>query len=304
MSTRIVMSNGSSLGDVLSQNLKRADTFLVATAYLSATGLDHVRSSLERILDARGEVNVIHGFYPQITETEAIRNLAQLADGSNQMRYGVYVDTEHSLVGSFHPKMYLTHSKGDDWQAVIGSSNLTNGGLRSNLEVNCTLTGPMTEPVIRQCRKVFDKIESDPNIHRPTIDWIMAYDRIRHLELENRRRIQRETEEAYELLKNLNQTESWVPETRVDCVVKALQNLENIVGRGSFHHLDEITLEAKRIAGDRYARTHWGAGVRQSLNRNTIYLEGNSKQLFERQDGASGNSGRYCLSENGRRYRG
>lgn len=304
MSTRIVMNNGNSLGDVLRQNLRGADTFLVATAYLNAKGLDNVMSSVERILDAKGEVHVIHGFYPQITETEAIRNLARLADGSNQMSYGVYADTAHTLEGSFHPKMYLTHSQEDDWHAVIGSSNLTKGGLSSNLEVNCTLAGSISEPAIRQCRKVFDKIQNDPNIHRPTIDWIKAYDRIRHLEIDYRRRLQRETKEAYDELFNLTQTPSWVPQTRVDCVVKALQNLENIVGRSSFHHLDEITLEAKRISGDRYAQTHWSAGVRQSLNRNTIYLPGNSKQLFERQDGANGKSGRYRLSEYGRRYRG
>ena len=308
MPTRIVMNNGDSLGNVLAQNLKGADSFLVATAYLNANGLERVMSPIERILDAKGSVNVVHGFYPQITETDAIRELARLADGSDQMSYGVCVDAPRSLEGSFHPKMYLTRSQDNHWHAVVGSSNLTRGGLRSNLEVNCTLSGFATEPAIRQCRKVFDKIQTDPNIHRPTIGWIEAYDRIRNLEIKNRTQFHEETRDAYEELFNITQVPPWEAKKRFECVVKALQILENINGNGTFHHYMEISSIAKQIAAGRYEEKHWVDGVRQVLNTNTVYREVTSgvksKRLFEREDGDKGRSGRYRLSVMGRSYRG
>lgn len=303
MTTRIVMNNGESLGDVLAQNLSDARTFLVATAYLNANGLSRVMPAVERILDGNGQVSVVHGFYPQITETHTVRDLARLADGFDQMRYGVYTDLDRSLEGSFHPKIYMTHSPANDWRVVIGSSNLTKGGLSSNLEVNCTLTGSASHPAIRQCRTVFDRIQKDQNMHRPSIEWIDAYDHIRDLKLRNRTRFQDETKEAYAKLFEITQKPSWIAKTRVECVIKALQNLEDISGRGTYHHLDEITAEAWRIARGRFQEPHWAAGVRQALNTNTIYREGGSKKLFEREDGDKGKSGRYRLSDDGRRYR-
>ena len=308
MPTQIVMNNGDSLGDVLAQNLKGADSFLVATAYLNANGLERVMSPIERILDGKGLVNVVHGFYPQITETDAIRELARLADGSDQMSYGVYVDASRSLEGSFHRKMYLTRSQDNQWHAVVGSSNLTKGGLRSNLEVNCTFSGFATEPAIRQCRKVFDRIQVDPNIHRPTIGWIEAYDRIRNLEIKNRNQFQKETRDAYEELFNITQAPPWQAKKQIECVVKALQILENFNGKGTYHHIMEISSIAKQVVAGRFEETHWVEGIRKQLNTNTVYREvtsaGKSKRLFKRQDGDKGRSGRYRLSALGRSYRG
>ena len=302
------MNNGESLGRVLTQNLRGADTFLVATAYMNTRGLDHVMSSVESILNSKGTVNVVHGFYPQITETEAIRNLARLADGSDQMSYGVYTGRVRSAEGSFHPKMYLTHSKENDWRIVIGSSNLTIGGLNANLEVNCTLTGSSSEPAIRQCRRIFDKIQNDPNIHRPTVEWIEAYDHIRNLERQNRTQFNRDTEDAYRRLFNITQVPQWQAIKRFEGVVKALQIIENINGEGTFHHYMDISSTAKQLAAGRFKEKHWVDGVRQALNTNTVYREvtssGKSKKLFEREDGDKGTSGFYRLSEYGRIYRG
>ena len=303
MTTRIVMNNGESLGDVLAQNLSDANQFLVASAYLNANGLMQVMPAVERILDLNGQVSVVHGFYPQITETSAIRELAKLADSFDQMRYGVYTDRDRSLEGSFHPKMYITHSKANDWRVIIGSSNLTKGGLRSNLEVNCTLEGPESNPAIQKCRFIYERIQIDQNTYRPTVDWIDAYDKIRNLELKNRKKFHQDTRDAYDELFKLWQSPSWEPETRKECAIKALQNLEGISGRGTYHHLDEITTEAWRIAKGRFKALNFDAGVRNILNTNTIYREENSAKLFEREDGDKGRSGRYRLSVKGRHYR-
>ena len=203
MATRIVMNNGESHGEVLDSILEDADTFLVVTAYLSKNGLDRVKPALERILNDNGCVNLIHGFYPHITDTETIKTLTRLVEDFDTMRYGVHMDLSHSLEGSFHPKMFLTHSVDETWRVLIGSSNLTRGGLKSNLEVNCLLTGSTSDSTIERCIQTFDSIQNDPNIREPTLEWVEAYDQYRYLELKARTKFQNETREAYQDLCNI-----------------------------------------------------------------------------------------------------
>ena len=302
MSTNIVMNNGEKLANVLGEHLKDARTFLVATAYLNQGGLAHVQASIRRILDDGGNVSVVHGFNPLVTETEAIQRLAELKMDCTNMNYGVFVGRRRSQEGIFHPKMYLTESSDNSWRTVIGSSNLTSAGLSRNLEVNCTFHGSSSDPVIRECKQTFDRVLNMGELLQPTAEWLEAYDEIRQNALDIQRRSHQETNEAFEKLFDVFQVPTWLPKTRDDCVVKALQYLESINGAGTFHHLDQITPEAWNLSSGRYKNLNWAAGVRQVLNTNTIYRSGSSKKLFERRDGDKGNSGLYRLSERGRRY--
>lgn len=306
MSVEILVNNGASFGRVLAQSLKDASLLRISTAYLNYNGLKHVIDSVERILQEEGEVSVIHGLYPIVTETDVIRKLAELDMDFKQMNYGVFNSSDRETVGNFHPKLYLTQSPERYWQAIIGSSNLTKGGLKSNLEVNCILSGTDRDPTIERCREIFKTIESDKAVQRPNSEWIATYNRIRELELKNQRDFhsQKEILEAYDRLNRLYQEPPWPAKTRLDCVVQALQNLESRSNQNEYHHLTEITPEARRIADGRFEETHFAAGVRQQLNTNTIYRDEPSKQLFERQDGDTGHSGFYRLSAKGRRYRG
>lgn len=58
--------------------------------------------------------------------------------------------------GTFHPKLYY-FSTGNDAEAVVGSSNFTNGGLGTNLETNVHIKGQRGATVFKQIRATIDK---------------------------------------------------------------------------------------------------------------------------------------------------
>ena len=300
MADQIVLNNGDTLGRVLKEHLYGANSFLAASAYLNLRGLKTVLDPIKQVLKRRGEVSVVHGFYPQITEVEAIRQLAELEMDFESMRYRVYLERDRSAEGAFHPKLYLTSKPKNEWHAVIGSSNLTRGGLTTNTEANCVLQGSAQTALIRDCLKTFRSIESNQNLYRPTAEWIETYERLREHELQNQKRSNDEVADVYENLFELSQEPTFQPKTQTDCVVQALRDLEAKYGVGTFHHLKDIEYEAWRISGGRYTKTNWDASVRHVLNANTIWRAG--KQLFERKDGDKGHSGIYRLSDNGRRH--
>ena len=57
---------------------------------------------------------------------------------------------------SYHPKIYIAKRK-NEVRILIGSSNLTNGGLYSNIEGNILLSGNVDEPVISDVLEFFEE---------------------------------------------------------------------------------------------------------------------------------------------------
>jgi hypothetical protein len=74
--------------------------------------------------------------------------------------------------GTFHPKLYY-FSTGRDAEAVVGSSNFTNGGLSTNHEANVHLKGPKSATVFKQIREA---IEDYSKLQRPvTLELAARY---------------------------------------------------------------------------------------------------------------------------------
>lgn len=110
-----------------------ANELQAAVAYVTSDGLDALNSLGVRI--GRATVGVAH----QITEPDALK---QLQSGGAQIRIA---DVE----GEFHPKLYLIRYD-DSIGAVVGSSNLTRGGILSNEEANVLLQGPKHQPPLNE----------------------------------------------------------------------------------------------------------------------------------------------------------
>lgn len=115
------------LGDRLIESLDSGDyhTLSIAVAFAKNSGVLRVKSSLEKFRKSGGQVNVYVGVDLGGTSYEALTNLLQLTDTLNVV---------HSEMGqTFHPKIYefAGDAKG---LLVVGSHNLTGGGLWTNFE--------------------------------------------------------------------------------------------------------------------------------------------------------------------------
>lgn len=109
--------------------LDEADDALLCTAFVSGTGVQLIRRSLER-LGSRARLLVTTQFGS--TEPGALNDAAAL---------GVDVRVLNLGTGTYHPKLYLGASPTGAAAALVGSANLTRG-LVANVESGLVLRGP------------------------------------------------------------------------------------------------------------------------------------------------------------------
>lgn len=122
----------------------------IAVAFITTAGLDSVLHLLKRT-SAQGQVRLLTGLYQGFTEPKALRTLLreqQQSDG----RFLVQISSDQH----FHWKTYFLMSK-TTANVVIGSSNLTDDGLRQTGEFNAVLSMRKASKPFRDLHEVFEK---------------------------------------------------------------------------------------------------------------------------------------------------
>ena len=111
-----------------SLNPESIDEILLATAYMNETGFNFIRGLIEKI-----KTKIIVCLDPRVTDWEPLEDIIKIKSVEcryyNPKRNGEY----------FHPKMYIIKHKTGEYSVIIGSSNLTQGGIRDNIEANLYL---------------------------------------------------------------------------------------------------------------------------------------------------------------------
>lgn len=122
----------------------------IAVAFITTAGLESVLHLLKRT-SAQGQVRLLTGLYQGFTEPKALRTLLreqQQSDG----RFLVQISTDQH----FHWKTYFLLGKSTA-NIVIGSSNLTDDGLRQTGEFNAVLSMRKASKPFRDLHGVFEK---------------------------------------------------------------------------------------------------------------------------------------------------
>lgn len=101
------------------------------------SGSSIIRNDLSDLLAGETDVTVVFGDDFRLSESAALKSLMDL--GCSLRLYA------NEGYPGFHPKMWLIDYSDDARAAVIGSSNLSRGGLISNAEANVILEGPNHE---------------------------------------------------------------------------------------------------------------------------------------------------------------
>lgn len=136
--------------------------------------------SFERVLSRGGEIQVVYGLDFRITDPEAIDEFHRLADANpGSVTHYAYSDWGLALSHSFHPKLYVCASSEGNAHVLLGSSNLTQGGLWDNFEVNAAIAGTLNDPAIIQARNRFNAAVTHDGCFTPTLEYIDAYRELR-----------------------------------------------------------------------------------------------------------------------------
>ncbi len=317
LDTEVIDNGDQPLGDILTKELRLADQFLAASAFLNSGGLNIIQEPMQRILENEGRVSIIHGADFLITDPQAVRTLVDMKMRYGSMCYSLHFDWAQTLRHSFHPKLYITTSDYKRYCAIVGSSNLTLGGLRSNTEVNAVIRGDESQAPIKQCIGIYDSIRNSTVLVEPDLRFVEKYEQL-YEEAQNLPPSEvppSDLEYLYSELRQLHQevAADWRPATQVEFVIKALQNLtSDDRGSGilrdagtSYVRLSDIYRESERLAresGSIYKWDTWHNSVRRSINDN-VHGGSAGQGYFVRRGGTSGRYGEYRLSTKGIEYR-
>jgi len=108
----------------------------MAVAFAKASGVKEIAEPLARYISAGGHVTAAIGIDHQGTSRQALGHLLE-------MGVNLYVFHEDNS-RTFHPKLYLFMRDGREGVALIGSNNLTYGGLYGNFEFGARLDLDLT----------------------------------------------------------------------------------------------------------------------------------------------------------------
>jgi HKD family nuclease len=152
-------------------SFRGASEFDLAVAMASTTGIEHLRDALSAFCDPRkkNRARFLVGI-DLPTPPEAIDELHSLATCNRERcEFRIYLP---KAVGIFHPKLAIFRRQQGTLSAILGSSNLTDGGLIENREVNILVTD---HSVVSDLRTWFEfQFNSDDAINVDA-SWLNGY---------------------------------------------------------------------------------------------------------------------------------
>ena len=142
------------LGDFLKDNLAgRWTHFRAAVAFVKRSGVRHVAPALTAFART-GHAEIIAGIDHRGTSSEGLRDLLYAVSPRGRI-----IVFHNRLPFTFHPKAYLFKSS-TAAEVLVGSGNLTEGGLFTNYEATLGLSLDLTEPkqaaVLQSLERVLD----------------------------------------------------------------------------------------------------------------------------------------------------
>lgn len=138
--------------DVVRRGLRTADKIDMSVSFLKYSGLGLVLDDFEAFTARGGRARILTSTYLGITQPEALNTLLELEGIESRIQVSGFSSIRPVLESKgFHTKFYIfRNGLAECW---VGSSNLTKGGLASNLEANLCHTDAKA---IRSLEAVFE----------------------------------------------------------------------------------------------------------------------------------------------------
>lgn len=145
------------VGDVIKKELEtRSYTrFVAVTAFATRSGVRHLLQDIQTLKSSGGSAEIFVGIDGRTTTVEALSTLLEA-----NIPTWVLHNTTKTPRTIFHPKMYLLEGA-DRSLVLIGSTNLTAGGLYNNYELNACLTLSVRRQRDRRFKASIDQFLGD-----------------------------------------------------------------------------------------------------------------------------------------------
>lgn len=174
---------------VLSTAIERSSDVRIAVAFVSQRGVSMISAPVATALQAGAIVEFVVGLDGRATEPAAVRDLFQLARSNPNVRFYCYRAPDRGHL--YHPKVYLLRAT-DTVTCIVGSSNLTEGGLRRNLEVNVVIEGTPNDEPVSDLYESYTRLKFQPGRVVPDEELLAVYQQLFQRQTQEQRTVDRD----------------------------------------------------------------------------------------------------------------
>lgn len=169
----IVDNTARKMLPILTDAIMSSNRSRFAVAFVSRGGFELIKPGIERCLERGGEVEFLIGLDLTTTEPDAVWSIYELCQENQGASMYCYANLERASV--YHPKLYLMNSS-EEATAFVGSSNLTLGGLKRNVEINTVVKASTKEEIISDLFDVYNKLKFHPRRVEPDEEFLSLYE--------------------------------------------------------------------------------------------------------------------------------
>ena len=304
MSIQILSNLNYPIGNIINQELQNAQSARIAIAFLKYSGIRVIEKSLDQCLKNNGSVEIIAGLDFKTTDPQSMHYLIQLQKSTPNLKFYCYGDKDVNKTNIvFHPKIYLFQGKRET-TAIVGSTNLTQGGLMTNFEANVIFKE--TKPLyFSQLEAIYNSVKFTDSVFSPDEEYLTGYSDVYKAFLQNEQSAIQD-KSVQEAIKQIQKREQFLPGTVPSIKSLIIQIIKEQQIKGiEFVPLQTIYEEVEKLVQEKnlsYKMDTFRNSIRGELNKH----EANSNHpdnmdLFVR---SSEQKGYYSLTEKGKYYAG
>lgn len=161
------------LADVLASTFPASKTVKIAVAFAKRSGIKIIEESLKKCLDNGGSIEFVVGLDFHTTDAAVLQTFRTLSKSYPEFGFYCFSDPSDNII-TYHPKLYLFESE-YLVKSIIGSSNLTKGGLSENIEVNVLLELERDSEKAENIFDIYARIKYQPTRFAPDDEYIQTY---------------------------------------------------------------------------------------------------------------------------------
>jgi HKD family nuclease len=208
MRFKIIDNTSQDMLSTIIPKIESSNDIKIAVAFVSYQGLKLIKPGMDKAMKAGSRIEFLVGLDFHTTEPAALNELFILSNNYNNLFFYCYGSLSPSAI--YHPKLY-TLRRNQDALTIIGSSNLTEGGLKKNFEINIAIEGNTNDEVISDIYDTYNRMKYHPKGVIPDEEFLSYYTNISDIEREGRRSLdksQKKLKKAFkEKLKSLRHPE-------------------------------------------------------------------------------------------------
>lgn len=152
-----------------------ANEIKFGVAFVKHSGLSLIEDDIIGCLKNGGKVEFLLGLDFRITDPKALRSLYDMSNSGLNIKSFCFSDPSIHDTPVYHPKIYLIRTK-DRAIISVGSSNLTSGGLKDNIEINAIIKADIKEELVSDIYGIYNGLKFQKGRFEPDLEYIEAYE--------------------------------------------------------------------------------------------------------------------------------